>query len=97
MFNISTGLAERLMMRKPGEEGGVVVLEELGEKLKGGFEIAVGKNGRVWVDCEGEREGVRGICAVGSCLQKLDEEEGGLTLGQQRKLVERMCKELGLG
>ena len=88
LFDISTGLASRVLRRE-----GVVVLEELGEKLQGGFEVAVGKNGKVWVDCpEG---GAKGICAVGRCLKETD--EGDLREKDQRKLVAKVVNEMGLG
>jgi exosome complex component RRP40 len=88
VFDVSTGLAARILRKE-----GVVVLEELGEKLQGGFEVAVGKNGKVWVDCpEG---GVKGICAVGKCLQETD--RSSLTEKEQRKLVTRAINEMGLG
>ncbi|OKL60765.1 hypothetical protein UA08_04276 [Talaromyces atroroseus] len=56
LFDVSTGLAARLMKASTSsssaEAASVVVLEELGSKLesKGGFELAVGRNGKVWVD-----------------------------------------------
>jgi exosome complex component RRP40 len=88
VFDISTGLAARMLKKE-----GVVVLEELGEKLQGGFEVAVGKNGKVWVDCpEG---GAKGICAVGRCLYEMD--RSSLTEKEQRKLVTRVINEMGLG
>ena len=88
VFDVSTGLATRILRKD-----GVVVLEELGEKLRGGFEVAVGKNGKVWADCpEG---GARGICAVGRCLQET--ERLSLTEKEQRKLVTKVINDLGLG
>lgn len=88
VFDISTGLAARLLSSQS-----VAVLEELGEKLAGGFEVAVGKNGKVWVDCP--ESGIRGIHAVGRCLQETD--CGNLQPGEQQKLVKRVVKETGLG
>ena len=88
VFDISTGLAARLLRKE-----GVVVLEELGEKLQGGFEVAVGKNGRIWVECPGG--GVRGVCAIGKCLKETD--EGRLQEKEQRKLVARVANEIGFG
>lgn len=88
VFDVSTGLAGRLLRKE-----GVVVLEELGEKLQGGFEVAVGRNGRVWVDCPEGR--VKAICAVGRCLQETDRSV--LTEKEQRKLVTRVVNEMGLG
>lgn len=88
LFQVSTGLTERLLKKQ-----GVVVLSELGERLQGGFEVAVGKNGKVWVDCpEG---GVKSIIAVGRCLQETDERN--LTEKEQTKLVKRVVAEMGLG
>jgi exosome complex component RRP40 len=94
VFDVSTGLAARLM--KAGEAASVVVLEELGKKLesKGGFEIAVGRNGRVWVDCSSNSDiGVRVTIALGQCLQELD-RRNNLTAAEQRKLVSRILREL---
>ena len=87
VFEVSTGLAERLLRKQ-----GVVVLSELGEKLQGGFEVAVGKNGKVWVDCPAG--GVKAVIAIGRCLQETDEKT--LTEHEQKKLVNRMVSEMGL-
>jgi exosome complex component RRP40 len=88
VFDVSIGLAERLLKKQS-----VVVLSELGEKLQGGFEVAVGKNGKVWVDCpEG---GVKSIVAVGRCLRETD--ENNLTEKEQKKLVNKVASEMGLG
>ncbi len=88
IFDISTGLAAQLLSSQS-----IAVLEELGEKLAGGFEIAVGKNGKVWVDCP--ESGVKGIYAVGRCMQETD--CGSLLQSEQQKLVKRVVKETGLG
>jgi len=87
VFDISLGLAERMTKKQ-----GVVILDEIGTKLPGGFEIAVGRNGKVWVDCPDA--GVKGICAVGRCLKQTDENT--LNEKQQKKLVNRISLELGL-
>ncbi|KAF7512333.1 hypothetical protein GJ744_001901 [Endocarpon pusillum] len=88
VFDISTGLAARLLSSQS-----IAVLEELGEKLAGGFEVAVGKNGKVWVDCP--ESGIKGIYAVGRCLQETD--CGKLQQSEQQKLVKRVVQETGLG
>ncbi|EEP81942.1 conserved hypothetical protein [Uncinocarpus reesii 1704] len=95
VFDVSVGLTGRLM--SSGGSGGVVVLEELGKKLEsqGGFEIAVGKNGRVWVDSSaGGAEGIKVVAAVGRCLKEVDERcmEGA----EQKKVVSRVLREMGL-
>ncbi|KAL9617908.1 MAG: hypothetical protein Q9160_007335 [Pyrenula sp. 1 TL-2023] len=80
VFDVSVGFAERLLRRE-----GVSVLEELGGRLQGGFEIAVGRNGKVWVDCP--ESGIKGTLAVGRCLQESD--KGQLTEEEQKVLVKR--------
>ena len=87
VFDISTCLATRLIYTKD-----VVILEELGGKIAGGFEVAVGKNGRVWVDCP--EAGVKGVCAVGICLQETD--SGNLRESEQQKLVKKVLKGMDL-
>ncbi|KKY18355.1 putative exosome complex exonuclease rrp40 [Phaeomoniella chlamydospora] len=90
VWEVSTGFATRLLKRE-----GVVILDELGSKMKAtkGFEVAVGKNGKVWVDC-GEG-GVKGCLALGRCLKETDEKN--LTEPEQKKLVNKIVAELGLG
>ena len=68
-------------------EGDLVVLEELGEKMA--FEVAVGRNGRVWV----KGETLRGTMVVGKALREV--QEGGLGVEEQRRLVRRLVRELG--
>ncbi|KAF4549291.1 FAD linked oxidase-like protein [Elsinoe fawcettii] len=82
-FEVSSSFARRLMMG--GGKGGVVVLEELGEKLR--FEVAVGRNGVVWVDAGGVKETI----GVGNILRDVDEQ--GLTVEQQQKLVKKVLKD----
>lgn len=88
VFDVSLGMARRLLLatKQQREEGGggVVVLEGLAEKL--GFEVAVGRNGRVWVRSEGVRETV----LVGRALQETDRE--GLGVEEQGRLVRRLLK-----
>lgn len=88
VFEVSPGLSDRLLKKE-----GVTALDELGSKLQGGFEIAVGKNGKVWVDCPDS--GVRGIVAVGKCLQEMDESE--LNQKEQKKLVTKIITDLERG
>jgi len=88
IFDVSLELADRLLKKQLAP-----MMEELGNKIPGGFEIVAGKNGKVWVDCADA--GAKGIIAVGRILQKVDEE--GLQEREQKKLVNRTVKELGLG
>ena len=87
LFDISLGLARRLMMSQPVEKGKVVVLEELGDAGVA-FEIAVGRNGKVWVDSKS----VKTTLAIGRVLRETDEK--GLTVEEQKKLVKRVAREL---
>ncbi|OJJ56914.1 hypothetical protein ASPSYDRAFT_47194 [Aspergillus sydowii CBS 593.65] len=101
VFDISTGMAARLIKASSSssdsEDGvaGLVVLDELGKKLEkaGGFEIAVGRNGKVWVDCSNsEDDAVRATVAIGRCLTTIDEHN--LNPTDQRKLVTRTLREM---
>jgi exosome complex component RRP40 len=82
LFDVSCQFARRLMM---GKRGGVVLLEELAERLA--FEVAIGRNGRVWVD---GGEDVRTAVIVGRALKAADEE--GLDEKGQREVVKRLMK-----
>ena len=92
VFDVSLGLARRLLMAKPKEQGGVAVFEFLGGGGDGGgglaFETAVGRNGKVWVGSES----VKTVVLVGRALRETDEK--GLDLEGQRKLVQRLLREM---
>ncbi|KKK15498.1 putative exosome complex exonuclease Rrp40 [Aspergillus rambellii] len=101
VFDVSTGLAARLMKASSStssdQQGvaGLVVLDELGKKLEkaGGFEIAVGRNGKVWVDCSNSEDvAVKATVAIGRCLSIIDEHD--LNPADQRKLVTRILREM---
>jgi exosome complex component RRP40 len=87
LFTVSLGMARRLMMPKPVEQGKLVVLDELGEAGVP-FEIAVGRNGKVWVDSKNPKT----TLAVGKAIQDTDDK--GLTMDEQRKLVKKLVREL---
>lgn len=85
LFDISPGMARRMMMSKTREDGGVAILEELGEKgLR--FEIAVGRNGKVWVNSDD----LKTTITIGRALQETDIKS--LTVEQQEKLIKTMLK-----
>ncbi|PWY91016.1 exosome complex exonuclease Rrp40 [Aspergillus heteromorphus CBS 117.55] len=103
VFDISNGMAVRLMRassasgQQQQEDGvaGLVVLDELGKKLEkvGGFEIAVGRNGKVWVDCSnGGDVAVKATVAIGRCLTTIDQHD--LVPADQKKLVSRILREM---
>ena len=84
VFDVSAGFARRLMLG--AKKGGVVVLDVVGEKCK--FEVAVGRNGRVWIDSGSVRETV----AIGRLLTAADEDAWDDE--RQRSEVKRVLKEI---
>ena len=90
VFNISLGMARRLMMPDPAKQGNLVVLDDLAEKIP--FEIAVGRNGRVWICASGGH--VQRTLAVGRAVVETDQARLGID--QQRKTVRRLLKVAGL-
>lgn len=101
VFDVSTGMAARLLRASsssPEQQealAGLVVLDELGKKLEsvGGFEIAVGRNGKIWVDCSnGGDSAVKATVAIGRCLNTID--DNNLNPADQRKLVSKILREM---
>lgn len=86
VFDVSLGMARRLLLARQREEGGIAVLEEIAEKVA--FEVAVGRNGKVWVKSGGVRE----TLLVGRALQETDTE--GLGLEEQAKLVKKLLRRM---
>ncbi|OQE15151.1 hypothetical protein PENFLA_c033G05988 [Penicillium flavigenum] len=103
VFDVSTGMAARLIRASSSSAEhndaieGLVVLSELGKKLEslGGFEIAVGRNGKVWIDCSNAAESaVKVTVAVGRCLQETDQQN--LHPHDQKKLVTKILRDMKL-
>lgn len=67
-------------------KGRVVVLEEAGQAVK--FEIAVGRNGRVWVDSSS----IKATIVIGGLLQRVDEERWDIE--RQKKEVKKALKDV---
>jgi exosome complex component RRP40 len=89
VFDVSPGFARRLMMgtgKDGSSKGGVVILEELGEKVR--FEVAVGRNGKVWIDAASAKE----VISIGRLLQQADAEAWGVEM--QRKQVKKALKDV---
>lgn len=84
VFDISLGMSRRLLLAKQREEGGVAVLEDIAEKIP--FEVAVGRNGKIWVNSAG----TKGTLSIGKALQETDEQSLGID--EQKKLVRRLLK-----
>ena len=87
LFNVSLGMARRLMLSKPVEQGKLVILEELGSSGLA-FEIAVGRNGRVWVDSKS----VKATLAIGQAIQDTDLKS--LTVEEQKKLARKLARDV---
>ncbi|KAI1263787.1 hypothetical protein F5Y18DRAFT_116317 [Xylariaceae sp. FL1019] len=87
LYDISLGMARRLLMRKAAEEGKVIVLEELGSAGLA-FETAVGRNGKLWVNSES----VSTVLVVGRAIK--DTDENNLNIDQQKKLVRKLVREM---
>lgn len=81
-FDVSPAFARRLMIRSG--KGGVAVLEAVGEKVK--FEVAVGRNGRVWVDSGS----VMATVVIGRLLKGADED--GWDVDMQKSEVKKALK-----
>ena len=84
LFDISLGMARRLMLPKLRELGRLVVLEELAERVP--YEIAVGRNGKLWVNSSS----VKITIAVGKVIRETDEK--GFGIDEQKKLVKNILK-----
>lgn len=84
VFDISMAMARRLLMPKQKEDGGIAILEEIAEKVA--FEIAVARNGKIWVKSGGIKE----TLLVGRALQETDAQ--GLTIEEQMKVVRKMMR-----
>ncbi|KAK0510259.1 hypothetical protein JMJ35_007653 [Cladonia borealis] len=86
LFDISMAMARRLLMHKQKADGGIALLEEIGGKVA--FEIAVGRNGKVWVKSGGVNE----TLLVGRALQETDTQ--GLGIEEQVKVVRRLMRQV---
>ena len=84
VFDVSLGLARRLMMPDPVKQGGVVVLEECAERAP--FEIAVGRNGRVWIRAGDTAK----TLVIGRAIVETD--KAGLDVVGQKKIVKQLLR-----
>lgn len=87
LFSVSLAMARRLMLPRPAEQGNLVLLEELGGAGVP-FEIAVGRNGKVWADSKA----VKTTLAIGRALQETDEKV--LDVDEQKKLAKKVAREV---
>ena len=86
LFELSLGMCRRLLMTRQKEEGGIAVFESIAEKVA--FEVAVGRNGLVWIKAGSVKE----TLLVGKALQETD--KGILGVGEQEKLTRKLLKQL---
>lgn len=87
LFTVSLGMARRLMLPNPAEQGNLVILEELGAAGIP-FEIAVGRNGKVWIDSKS----VKNTLLIGNALQDTDQKR--LKVDEQKKLAKKAKLEM---
>ncbi|ORY67646.1 uncharacterized protein BCR38DRAFT_336857 [Pseudomassariella vexata] len=87
IYTISLGMARRLRMAKLVEKGKVAVIEDLSSAGLA-FEMAVGCNGKLWVNSEN----IKTILAVGRAVKETDEKNLGVEA--QRKLARKLIKEM---
>jgi exosome complex component RRP40 len=80
VFDVTTAFARRLMMGKK-EKSGLIILETIGERTR--FEVAVGRNGRVWVDSGS----IQDTLGIGKCL--IGADELGWTLEEQKAMISK--------
>lgn len=81
-MDVPLGFARRLMLG--AKKGGVTVLELLGQRV--GFEVAIGRNGRVWIG-GGD---IKVLVLVVRTLKETD--EGDLDERAQKELVGKLWK-----
>jgi exosome complex component RRP40 len=74
------------MLSRPAEQGALVLLDELGTAGVA-FEIAVGRNGKVWVDSKS----IKTTLAIGKLIQRTDQE--GWVVEKQRIMARKVAKE----
>lgn len=75
------------MLPNPAEQGNLVILEELGAAGIP-FEIAVGRNGKVWIDSKS----VKNTLLIGNALQDTDQKR--LKVDEQKKLAKKAKLEM---
>ena len=86
VFDVSLGICRRLLKNRQKEDGGIVVLEEIAAKVA--FEIAVGRNGLVWVKAGSVKE----TLIVRKALQETD--AGAMGIPEQEKLVKKLLRQI---
>ncbi|PHH66370.1 hypothetical protein CDD81_7425 [Ophiocordyceps australis] len=88
LFDISLGMARRLLIPKPAQHAKLVVLDELAANgLQ--FDTATGRNGKFWVGSHSAAT----VIAVGRAIQ--DTDVNNLSIDAQRKLVRLLIKNTG--
>ena len=86
VVEMTLGMCRRLLMTRQREDGGVAVLDELAARVS--FEIAIGRNGIVWIKANSVKE----TLIVRRALQETD--AGILTIPEQEKLVKKLLRQI---
>lgn len=86
VVELSLGICRRLLMNRQKEDGGMAILEELAAKMA--FEIAIGRNGLVWIKAGTIQE----TLIVRKALQQTDSV--GLGISEQEKLVKKLLRSI---
>lgn len=89
IFKVSLGMARRLMLGNAPVQGDLGVLRDFSNAGLT-FELAVGRNGKVWVDSKS----IKITMAIGRAIQETDERK--LHISQQSQLVQKLIREMGL-
>lgn len=85
LFNVSLMMARRMMMPKPAEQAGFVLLDILGDEGMS-FELAVGRNGKVWVNSKSPKD----TLAIGLAIEETDGKNLGVEA--QKKLARKISR-----
>ena len=85
VFDVSHGMARRLLLNKQ-REGAPVILDDIADQLA--FEVAVGRNGKVWVKANGIKE----TLVVGKALQETDHR--ALKVDEQTRLAKTLLRQV---
>ena len=83
LFDISLGMSRRLLMSKSREQGRVIIFEELGAQGLH-FEVATGRNGKVWINSDNIQTTIK----VGQLIRTTD--RSNLTIEEQEKMIKRV-------
>lgn len=94
LFEVSAQMARRMLVsgRRARQDGQVVLLDRLGVKWH--FDVAIGRNGYVWVDAAAggvdDDAGIKRTIAIGNAIVRCDDMS--LTIDEQEKLAAELLR-----